>query len=143
MFGDPRRFMSMAACIGCLVSGAAGGRASAPYAARSHVVRMIGDATNVRFEPATVEISAGDTVVFEVVSGQPHNVAFDTTAMAPAVARQLSARMHDQIAPFAGPLLVKPGERYAVAFDGAQPGRYPFFCLPHQALHMMGEVVVR
>lgn len=143
MFAEPRRFLSIAACAGCLVSGAAGRPVAAPHAARSHVIRMTGDATSPRFEPSTVQISAGDTVVFEVVSGQPHNVAFDTTAMAPAIARQLSARMHDQIAPFAGPLLVKPGERYAVAFDGAQPGRYPFFCLPHQALHMMGEVIVR
>lgn len=143
MLAEPRRFLSMAACAGCLVSGAGGRPAAVSTAGRSHVVRMIGDATSVRFEPAIVDIATGDTVVFEVASGQPHNVAFDTTAMPVAVARQLSARMHDQIAPFAGPLLVRPGERYAVVFDGAPPGRYPFFCLPHQALHMKGEVIVR
>ena len=67
----------------------------------------------------------------------------DTTAMAPATARELSSRLRDQIAPLAGPLLVKPGERYVVAFVGIAPGRYAFYCLPHQALQMKGEVVIR
>jgi plastocyanin len=52
-------------------------------------------------------------------------------------------RVHDQIAPLAGPLLVKPGERYGVSFDGIAPGRYAFYCLPHQALQMKGWVVVK
>jgi len=108
-----------------------------------HLVRMVGDAKGFRFEPAHLEIARGDTVVFEVASGQPHDVAFDTTGVASTAVRQLSMRLHDQIAPLAGPLLVKPGERYAVAFDGIAPGRYLFYCLPHQALQMKGEVVVR
>jgi plastocyanin len=111
--------------------------------AHVHVVRMVGDAKGFRFEPERLDIATGDTVIFEVASGQPHDVAFDTTAISPATARQLSLRLRDQIAPLAGPLLVKPGERYVVGFDGIEPGRYPFYCLPHQAVQMKGEVVVR
>jgi plastocyanin len=89
---------------------------------------MVGDATGFRFDPQRLEIAIGDTLVFEVASGQPHDVAFDTAAIAPVTARQLSSRLHDQIAPLAGPLLVKPGERYVVVFDGIPPGRYAFYC---------------
>ena len=126
-----------------LVLAAAGSVLAPAGVVRTHVVRMVGDAKGFRFEPERIEIGAGDTLVFEVASGQPHDVAFDTTTMAPATTRQLSARLHDQIAPLAGPLLMKPGERYVVAFDGIAPGRYGFYCLPHQALQMKGEVVVR
>ena len=104
---------------------------------------MVGDAKGFRFEPEHLEISSGDTVIFEAVSGPPHDVAFDTTGLASTDVRRLSIHLHDQIAPLAGPLLVKPGERYAVAFDGITPGRYPFYCLPHQAVQMKGEVIVR
>jgi plastocyanin len=104
---------------------------------------MAGDAKGFRFEPEHLEITSGDTVIFEAVSGQPHDVAFDTTGLASSDVRRLSMRLHDQIAPLAGPLLVKPGERYVVAFDGITPGRYPFYCLPHRAVQMKGEVIVR
>jgi len=59
----------------------------------AHVVRMIGDAAGYRFEPASIAISVGDSVVFEVAD--------------------------------------------------VPPGRYPFYCVPHLALHMRGEVIVR
>ena len=104
---------------------------------------MVGDGKGFRFEPDHVEIATGDTLVFEVVSGQPHDVAFDTTGIAPVAAKQLSSRLKDQIAPLAGPLLLGPGERYTIVFDGVPAGRYVFYCLPHQALKMTGAVVVR
>jgi len=104
---------------------------------------MVGDAKGFRFEPNHLEIASGDTLIFEVVSGQPHDVAFDTVGVAPMSVRQLSMHLQDQIAPLAGPLLAKSGERYMVTFDGVAPGRYAFYCLPHQALQMKGEVVVR
>jgi plastocyanin len=142
----PSRIASRAATagavLGCLSPGLL--RAAAGAAATQvHVIRMVGDANGFRFEPDHLDIASGDTLVFEVGSGQPHDVAFDTTRLAPVAVRQLSMRMHDQIAPLAGPLLVKPGERYVVGFDGIAPGRYPFYCLPHQALQMKGWVIVK
>lgn len=104
---------------------------------------MVGDAAGYRFEPASVSIAPGDTVVFLVVSGQPHTVAFDTTVISPGVARELATRMRDKIGTLSGPFLLSPGDRYAISFANVPAGRYPFFCLPHLALHMAGEVVVR
>jgi plastocyanin len=42
---------------------------------------------------------------------------------------------------FAGRQMNAPGETYEVRFDA--PGRYRYYCEPHRALGMMGEVVVR
>jgi plastocyanin len=143
----PRRIATRAATavavLGCLTSPGLARTAGGATGTQVHLVRMVGDANGFRFEPEHLEIASGDTVVFEVASGQPHDVAFDTAGVAPATVRQLSMRVHDQIAPLAGPLLLKLGERYVVSFDGIAPGRYQFYCLPHQALQKNGWVVVK
>ena len=109
----------------------------------THEVRMLGPANNPRFEPNEVQIASGDSVAFVVVSGEPHNVAFDTTALDPEVRDKLRAAIHDAMLPMAGPLLLKAGDRYAISFAGIPAGRYTFYCMPHMALHMQGAVVVR
>jgi plastocyanin len=111
--------------------------------ARRHEVRMIGDSAGYRFEPARLSIARGDTVVFRVVSGQPHTVAFDTAAIATGVARELDAHMSDRIGKLSGPLLLLAGDRYVISFADLPAGRYPFFCLPHLGLRMRGEIVVQ
>ncbi len=117
--------------------------APAPRVATTHEVRMLGPADHPRFEPAEVTVASGDTVVFVVVSGEPHNVSFDTTGLAAPARDRLRAAIHDPMLPMASPLLLKAGDRYAVSFAGFPAGRYPFFCMPHVALHMQGAVVVR
>ena len=144
MSAKPYHAAAMAAiALGCMVSPGLGRAATPSGRERVHVVRMVGDAKGFRFEPEHLEIVSGDTLIFEVASGQPHDVAFDTTGIAESAVRQLSMRLHDQIAPLAGPLLVNAGERYVVGFDGIASGRYQFYCLPHQALQMKGWVQVR
>lgn len=110
--------------------------------ARRHEIRMIGDPTGFRFEPRRFTIARGDSVVFRVVSGQPHTVAFDTTAIALNVARELDARMSDKIGTLPGPLLLFAGDRCVISFAGLPAGRYPFSCLPHLGRQMSGEIVV-
>jgi plastocyanin len=109
----------------------------------AHVVRMIGDSAGYRFEPASIVISVGDSVVFEVVSGQPHSVAFDTAAVPRPAAHVLSKHMGETLGFLSGPLLLGRTERYVISFADLPPGRYPFYCLPHLASHMRGEVIVR
>lgn len=103
---------------------------------------MVGGASP-RFEPAELTIATGDTVVFVLASGAPHNVAFDTTVLSSDAKRRLQSAVHDAMLPFAGPLLLKDGERYVVSFAGVPSGRYPFFCMPHMSAGMRGTVVVR
>lgn len=111
--------------------------------ARVHEVRMVEADGHYRFVPATLTVPRGDTVVFTVVSGAPHNVAFDTTALAAAAKRALRPLVRDPIAPFAGALLTKQGDRVVLPTASLPPGEYPFFCLPHAALAMKGVLTVR
>ena len=134
----PRRF---APVLGLLVATAAW--RSSRGGARLHEIRMIGDAGGYRFEPARLSIAEGDSVVFRVVSGQPHTVAFDTTAITAGVAHTLDAHMADRIGRLSGPLLVMAGDRYVISFADLPAGRYPFFCLPHLGVRMTGEIVVQ
>jgi len=116
---------------------------SRTHAQQTHEVRMVSDANGYRFDPARVVIAPGDSIAFVVVSGQPHTVAFDTNAIRSDVARTLDGRMRDRIGTLSGPLLLSPGDRYAISFTRIPTGRYPFFCLPHLALRMTGEIVVQ
>ena len=110
---------------------------------RVHTIEMRVVDGAYRFEPAEVTIDRDDSVEFVVVSGQPHNVAFDTAGLtAPAIER-LRRNMPNQIAPLAGPLLTGDHEHYLVSFAGLPAGRYRFYCQPHLALGMRGAVTVR
>lgn len=122
------------------------GRASLAHgAAPSHVheVRMVEVGGHYRFVPATLSVPRGDTVVFRVVSGAPHNVSFDTTSLAAPARRALAPLVRDPIAPFAGALLVKAGERFVLPTASLPAGAYPFFCLPHASLEMNGVLSVQ
>ena len=108
-----------------------------------HEVRMVQEGSTYRFAPARVTVRRGDQVRFVMVSGGPHNVAFDPEKVPDAAERGLSAGMKDQISPLAGPLLTKAGESYTVSFADVAPGTYPFYCMPHMAMGMQGAVTVR
>jgi len=51
--------------------------AAAAVTGQTVEVKMVGDDKGYRFEPADIKIKAGDGVKFVMVSGGPHNVAFD------------------------------------------------------------------
>src|SRR6478736_8205842 len=55
---------------------AAGAVAAAPATGATHEVKMIGDATGYKFDPANITVKQGDAVKFVMVSGGPHNVTF-------------------------------------------------------------------
>ncbi|HEX6051144.1 MAG TPA: plastocyanin/azurin family copper-binding protein, partial [Gemmatimonadaceae bacterium] len=51
--------------------------AAAPITGTTHEVKMVGDDKGYRFEPADITVKQGDGIKFVMVSGGPHNVAFD------------------------------------------------------------------
>ena len=55
-------------------------RRVAPITGTTHEVKMIGDGTTYKFDPANITIKQGDGIKFIMVSGGPHNVAFIDTA---------------------------------------------------------------
>jgi plastocyanin len=104
---------------------------------------MVMEGTTARFEPATVTARPGDRVRFVVVAGAPHNVSFDPEKLPADARRALAAAMPSQMQPLWGPLLLNAGDSYTLSLAGVKPGRYEFFCMPHQAMGMKGTLVVR
>jgi plastocyanin len=108
----------------------------------THVVEMIGDGTGYRFEPSNLTIVQGDGIEFRMVSGGPHNVAFDPAALSAGATGQLIANMPEPTGLLSGKLLLTAGETYTVSFAGVPLGRYEFHCTPHLAMNMQGVVTV-
>lgn len=117
--------------------------AMAPITGTTHEVKMIGDGTGYKFEPAELTIKAGDGVKFIMVSGGPHNVAFDPAALPAAAKAQLSANMPEQAGELSGKMLLNANETYTISFAGVPAGMYDFHCTPHLAMNMKGKITVQ
>ena len=104
---------------------------------------MLGDATGYRFDPATVTIKKGDAVRWTVVSGPPHNVTFWPDSIPQGASAQLGANMPQTMAPLSGPLESTIGGTYTVSFAGVPAGTYKYYCTPHLAMGMKGQVTVQ
>jgi plastocyanin len=122
----------------------AGAVTMAPITGKTQTVNMVGDAKGYRFEPANVSIKQGDGIKFVVVSGGPHNVAFDAATIPPDMKSQLDANMGtDKMAELSSNMKMNPGESVTVSFGNIKPGQYPFHCVPHLALNMKGVITVK
>src|SRR3954463_16549950 len=118
--------------------------AMAPATGATKTVNMVGDAKGYRFEPANFTIKQGDAVKFVVVSGGPHNVAFDPATIPADQKSQLDANMGtDKMGELSSNMKMNPGESVTVSFANIKPGQYPFHCTPHLALGMKGTITVQ
>jgi plastocyanin len=121
-----------------------GAAAMAPITGSTKTVNMVGDAKGYRFEPANFTIKQGDGVKFVVVSGGPHNVAFDPATIPADVKGQLDANMGtDKMGELSSNMKMNPGEAITVSFANIKPGQYPYHCTPHLALGMKGVITVQ
>ncbi len=117
--------------------------AAAPAATgTTHEIQMVLEGSTYKYVPSELKVKAGDKVVFKNVSGGPHNVQFVVDSIPAGAATVLDAAMADRMGPAAGPLLAEPNQTYEVSFAGAPAGKYPFYCLPHQAMGMKGVITV-
>jgi plastocyanin len=122
---------------------AAGAAAAAPATGKTVEVKMIGDATGYKFEPANVTVKQGDAIKYIMVSGGPHNVTFQNVTDAAAKA-QLDANMPGQkMGELAGPMVMQPNEAYTISFAKVPAGKYDYICTPHAAMNMKGTVTVQ
>ena len=122
---------------------AAGGGTAAAITGKTHEVKMIGDDKGYRFDPADITVKAGDGIKFIMVSGGPHNVAFDPATIPADVKPQLMANMTNQQGELSSPLFSNPNESYIISFANVKPGQYPFHCTPHLAMGMKGTITVQ
>lgn len=122
-------------------SGASSSAAMAPITGKTVEVKMIGDGSTYKFDPANVTIKQGDGIKWVMVSGGPHNVAF---VDAPAAAQsQLSANMPNQMKELTSPMMMTPNETYTVSFAKVPAGTYNYHCEPHAAMGMKGTITVQ
>jgi plastocyanin len=122
----------------------AGGTAGmAAITGTTHEVKMVGDAQGYRFEPANITVKAGDGIKFTMVSGGPHNVAFDPATVPADVQAQLDANISEKMGQLSSAMKMNPGETITVSFANIKAGKYPYHCTPHLALGMKGEITVQ
>jgi plastocyanin len=120
----------------------AGSASAAPITGTTHVVKMVGDAQGYRYEPANITVKQGDGIRFDMVSGGPHNVAFNPADIPADVKPQLSANMPNQMTELSSPMMMNAGESYTISFANIKPGAYNFHCTPHLAMNMRGVITV-
>jgi plastocyanin len=127
-----------AAAAGLLLSGL--DRADAQEV---HEIRMVSSGkSEFRFQPASLTARRGDVLLFRSVSGGPHSVVFQEAGVAPADRERLNEAMPSRAGDLSSPLLTD-GTEYRVVIPALTAGTYRFFCLPHKAYDMRGEVTVR
>jgi len=115
--------------------------AMSPVTGTWHEVKMLGDDKGYRFEPTDLTIKSGDGVRWTMVSGGPHNVAFQNVSAAARGA--LAANMPNQISDLSSPMLLNANEKYEVSFAKVPAGKYEYICTPHIATNMRGSVTVQ
>lgn len=138
-----------------------------PAAARAQSAtasRVVVELKDFSFNPSTVTVSPGDTIVFKQTTGTPHNVQF---VKAPSGAKFGSEYVPPQAStgkgesssgvtvaatpanadptapPKVGPFLLQPGAEYVVVIGPYfPPGEYDYVCTPHQSFGMKGKFIV-
>jgi plastocyanin len=101
---------------------------------RTIVVKLVdrGGAMPYAFDPAVVNVEAGDTVVFTEAANVMHNVHF---MKQPPGAKLGSAAV--------SPYMMKLGDTYTLIVDKRfAAGTYEYVCEPHQLIGMKGTMIV-
>ena len=106
--------------------------ASLAWAQESRVVMT----DQLSFKPEALTIEAGDTVTWVNESVIVHTATADPDK----ATREASVRLPEGAKGFDSGMLEK-GERYSHTFT--QPGRYHYFCIPHEGAKMYGVIEVR
>ena len=117
--------------------------AMAPITGKTWEVKMTGDGTKYQYDPAELTIAPGDGIKFIMVSGGPHNIAFDPATLPAPAKLQLTANMTEQMTELSSKFLQAPNEEYVLSFAGVPAGTYEFFCTPHLAMNMRGKVTIK
>lgn len=88
-----------------------------------------------RFVPDSITIAKGATVEWQNTSSSPHTVTDDPS--------KAQTKDHAQLPSGAQPWdsgMIDPGKSYRLTFTVA--GEYTYFCIPHEAMGMVGKITV-
>ncbi len=118
--------------------------ASPAVAQEVHEVRMVSSGKGeFRFAPASVKARRGDVLLFRSASGGPHSVVFDAKGVSGPDRERLNEAMPRRAGELSSPLLTDGAEYRVVVPAGLTAGSYRFYCLPHKAYDMRGELTVQ
>lgn len=95
-----------------------------------------------RFSPAQVTARPGDVLLFRAVSGTPHSIVFESGGLSGPAHEALNGALSRRSGDLSSPLLTPNGAEYRMVVPTLAPGRYAFFCLPHRAYDMRGELQI-
>ena len=115
-----------------------------PATGKTIEVKMNGDGTVYKFEPAVINVKVGDKIKFINSTGGPHNVMFDAAEVPAAAKAQLIANMANpnNLGELSGPMLGNPNEATEISFAGIPAGEYTVHCQPHLAMNMKATIKV-
>ncbi|KAI5066537.1 hypothetical protein GOP47_0019161 [Adiantum capillus-veneris] len=99
--------------------------------ASAATIKMGADEGSLVFVPSSISIPAGEKVIFLNNKGFPHNVIFERDGVPEGV--QVELISHDDY-------MNEQGEQFVVTLK--EKGTYRFFCEPHRAAGMFGEITV-
>jgi plastocyanin len=118
--------------------------ANSAEAQRKRVVRLeaVPEKDSYRFTPARITARPGDVLVFQTVSGAPHSIVFEGADLSEATHEAMNGAMGRRTGDLSSPLLTSNGAEYRVVVPRVAPGTYHFYCLPHRAYDMRGELQV-
>jgi plastocyanin len=113
-------------------------------AQKRRVIRLEADPAKelYRFTPTQVTARPGDMLVFQAVRGAPHSIVFESGDLNEATHEALNGAMSRRTGDLSSPLLTSEGAEYRFVVPRMPPGAYHFYCLPHRAYDMRGELII-
>jgi len=116
----------------------------AAEAQKVHEIRLVAnpERETYRFSPSLVSARPGDVLVFKAGQGAPHSVVFEVADLTEATHEAINGAMSRRVGDLSSPLLTAPGAEYRMVVPRITPGVYHFYCLPHRAYDMRGQLRV-
>lgn len=127
-----------------LSAGASTGEVREREGVAAHRVLVRVDMHGQRFTPAQLVATVGDSIVFVLQSGGPHNVAFDPDSIPVGALERLARNLGSEPRFLVTPeMLLDRGETFTLSLAGLPPGTYHFHCTPHLGGGMRGVLQLR
>lgn len=133
--GAPGRWLPGVLLLLLVFAASAAGVYPSPAAAADQKPDAVVEIVNISFKAEKITIKAGNTVEWRNTSLLAHTVTAD-----PALAaKKSSVQLPDGAETFNSGIL-NPNATFRHTFT--VPGTYRYFCMPHEATGMVGEIIV-
>jgi plastocyanin len=111
-------------------------------AQKLHDIRLEADPKKetYRFTPPLITARPGDVLLFRAGKGVPHSIVFESNGLTEATIEALNGAMSRRAGDLSSPMLTAEGSEYRMVVPRVPPGIYHFYCLPHRAYDMRGQL---